>query len=320
MHPLKCCAAQQGHSARHILHLLQTRDPRFTRSTIRTGMQTTNPSTHTAAYHFDDSIVNADCVQGLKLVPDASADLIIADPPYNFGKDFGNNSDKMKEADYLDWCEQWILECHRILNTTGTCYIYGMSTTLALVFARIHSNKKITWKVDWLVWHYTNKTNPKAKAFQRSHESILFCRFPTSTFNRDLVREAYTEEYRRYSASRVRPANSKGRVNSKNMKTSYNIHEDGALPRDVLKVPALSGACGKSEGVAHPSQKPLQLTERLIKSAMHTEAGVVTNILIPFAGAGTEMVASRKFPSCRFLAFEINPEYVELAKARLAGV
>ncbi|KAI8825235.1 S-adenosyl-L-methionine-dependent methyltransferase [Fimicolochytrium jonesii] len=141
-------------------------------------------------YAYDSTIYHTDCVKALNSVPAESADLIICDPPYNFGKDFGNDSDKRKEDDYLAWCEEWILQCHRVLKKTGTCYIYGLSTTLALIFARIHSNKAITWKVDWLVWHYTNKTNPKAKTFQRSHESILFCRFPGSKFNRDLVREA----------------------------------------------------------------------------------------------------------------------------------
>ncbi|KAI8818701.1 S-adenosyl-L-methionine-dependent methyltransferase [Fimicolochytrium jonesii] len=220
-----------------------------------------------------------------------------------------DDSDKRREDEYLAWCKDWILQCHRVLKRTGTCYIYGLSTTLALIYARIHGNKAITWKVDWLVWHDTNKTNPKAKSFQRSHESILLCRFPGSRFNRDLVREAYTEEYKKYSPGRVRAADSTGRINSRNVATAYNIHED---------VSALSGACGKSEGVAHPSQKPLQLTERLVKSAMHTEEGIETNVLIPFAGAGTEMVACSRLPGCRFLAFEINAKYVELAKKRMA--
>jgi len=38
--------------------------------------------------------------------------------------------------------------------------------------------------------------------------------------------------------------------------TTYTAHERGALPRDVLKVPALAGGAGRKERVNHPTQKP----------------------------------------------------------------
>ena len=45
-----------------------------------------------------------------------SVDIVICDPPYNIGKDFGNDSDKQKMDTYLNWCDEWIAECIRILN------------------------------------------------------------------------------------------------------------------------------------------------------------------------------------------------------------
>lgn len=36
-----------------------------------------------------------------------SAQIIIADPPYNIGKDFGNDSDKQPMEEYLKWSEKW---------------------------------------------------------------------------------------------------------------------------------------------------------------------------------------------------------------------
>jgi len=41
-------------------------------------------------------IMSCDCIKGMKELKDESVDMIIADPPYNIGKDFGNNSDKQK--------------------------------------------------------------------------------------------------------------------------------------------------------------------------------------------------------------------------------
>jgi site-specific DNA-methyltransferase (adenine-specific) len=39
------------------------------------------------------------------------ADIIIADPPYNIGKDFGNNYDRRELKEYVEWCKKWIGEC-----------------------------------------------------------------------------------------------------------------------------------------------------------------------------------------------------------------
>ena len=71
-----------------------------------------------------NKIYNEDCVIGMKKIKSESVDIIICDPPYNIGKDFGNDSDKQKMDDYLLWCDNWIAECLRILKPQGTLYIY----------------------------------------------------------------------------------------------------------------------------------------------------------------------------------------------------
>ena len=66
----------------------------------------------------------------LKITPDLgteSAQIVIADPPYNIGKDFGNKSDKQPMGEYLKWCDDWIKECLRILRKDGTMFIQGRS-------------------------------------------------------------------------------------------------------------------------------------------------------------------------------------------------
>ena len=116
-----------------------------------------------------NTIQNKDCILGMKEMGDETVDVIVCDPPYNIGKDFGNNSDKQEMDDYLTWCDEWITECFRVLKPKGTLYIYGFSEILAFIRTRI------THKVRWIVWHYTNKTVPSLKNWQRTHESILCC-------------------------------------------------------------------------------------------------------------------------------------------------
>ena len=50
-----------------------------------------------------------------------SYDIIIADPPYNIGKDFGNDSDKQPMEDYLKWCDKWIKECLAFSSPKKAC-------------------------------------------------------------------------------------------------------------------------------------------------------------------------------------------------------
>lgn len=252
-------------------------------------------------------IYNEDCIQGMKKIKSESVDIIICDPPYNIGKDFGNDSDKQDLNTYLQWCDQWIEECLRILKPNGTLYIYGFSETLAFVRTRIKCN------VRWLVWHYTNKVVPSLNFWQRTHESILCCYKDKPVFNRDDVREPYTEGFLKGAAGKVRKS-TKGRFSNGESETVYNAHENGALPRDVIKVPALAGGAGKKERVDHPTQKPLSLCETLLRASKNKDGE--TLVVIPFAGSGSECVAAKK-ELINYIGFEINDKYIEICNTRL---
>ena len=244
----------------------------------------------------------------MKKLPDNYADLIICDPPYNIGKDFGNGTDKMIMADYLVWCDKWIEQCIRILKPKGTLYIYGFSEILAFISVRININ------VRWVIWHYTNKTTPRLNFWQRTHESILVCSKDSKPhFNRDDVREPYTEDFLNGAAGKKRKA-TKGRFQKGDKETTYVAHINGALPRDVIKVPALAGRAGTKERVNHPTQKPLALCEKLIKASI--VKGQENMLIVPFAGSGSECVAAKK-EQVNFIGYELNPEYVELCNQRL---
>jgi len=249
-----------------------------------------------------------DCIEGIKEVPDSCVDIIIADPPYNIGKDFGNNKCDMSIETYLNWCEKWIVECFRVLKPNGTFYIYGFSEKLAFI------RTKINYNVRWIIWHYTNKTVPSLHFWQRSHESILACWKEKPIFNRDDVREPYTKAFLKNAAGKKRKA-TKGRFSNGDKETTYKAHSKGALPRDVIKISALAGGAGKKERVNHPTQKPLALCEKLIMASKNKE--VKKNILlVPFAGSGSECVAAKKL-GISFIAFEINKEYIDLCNTRL---
>jgi site-specific DNA-methyltransferase (adenine-specific) len=259
---------------------------------------------------FTQEIRQGDCLEVMKTLSDHSCQIIICDPPYNIGKDFGNESDKQPMDEYLKWCDKWISECLRVLKPNGSMFIYGFSEILALITARIPMNINRRW----LVWHYTNKNMASLNFWQRSHESILLLWKSDKVFHRDEIREPYTEGFLNGAAGKERVA-TKGRFSKGDKKTTYQAHPGGALPRDVIKIPALAGGAGMKERVDHPTQKPLALCEKLLKSCKQDD-GLV---LVPFAGSGSECLAAQKL-EMSFLGIELNPEYVELIHKRLENV
>lgn len=252
-------------------------------------------------------IIHGDSLVVLPTLEEESAQIIIADPPYNIGKDFGNTSDKQPMDEYLKWCDTWIAECLRILKPNGTMFIYGFSEILALILARVpyEINRR------WIIWHYTNKNVASLKFWQRSHESILVLWKKDKLFHRDDIREEYTEQFLKGAAGKKRTS-TKGRFSNGEKTTTYTAHPNGALPRDVIKIPALAGGAGMKERVNHPTQKPIALCEKLLRSCKQSEGYV----LVPFAGSGSECIASKNL-GLPFIGIELNEEYVKLINERL---
>lgn len=70
---------------------------------------------------------------------------------------------------------------------------------------------------------------------------------------------------------------------------------------------------GKESLGIHPTQKPLRIMERIIKTSSK-EGNIVLDC---FMGSGTTAVACKQL-NRNFIGFEINPEYVKIANKRLA--
>jgi site-specific DNA-methyltransferase (adenine-specific) len=256
-------------------------------------------------------IILGDAIQILPTLDTETAQIIIADPPYNIGKDFGNDSDKQPMDEYLLWCEVWIKECLRILKPNGTMFIYGFSENLALILSKVPYNINRRW----IIWHYTNKNTPHLNFWQRSHESILVLWKNDKVFHRDDIREAYTEGFLNGAAGKERKA-TKGRYSKGDKTTTYTAHEKGALPRDVIKIPALAGGAGMKERVNHPTQKPLALCDKLIKSCRQTASDGY--VLVPFAGSGSECLAAKN-NNLPFIGIELNAKYIKIINERLSS-
>lgn len=235
---------------------------------------------------------------------DASIDLVIADPPYAIGKDTWDLFPSL--AEYVEWCDDWLAEVARVLSPAGAAYVCGFSEILAEV--KVRSAGRFSGGCRWLIWHYRNKANLGGD-WGRSHESILHLRKSSAhRIDIDAVRVPYNRHTTRYPERSQAVSSQYGRGQRRE---GWQPHPLGAKPRDVIEVPVLCN--GMAERTPHPTQKP----EALITQLVAASSAPGQRVLDPFAGSGTTAVVCEKL-SRRWIAGDLDPRYVGLARARIA--
>ncbi len=77
-----------------------------------------------------NQILHGDCLELFKKIPNNSIDCIFADPPFNLKKKYNSHKDKLKCSEYLQWCQEWINECLRVLKNDG-CLFFAQYSQMA---------------------------------------------------------------------------------------------------------------------------------------------------------------------------------------------
>ena len=243
-----------------------------------------------------NQIIQGDALEFLKEVPDRFAELIIADPPYNIGKDFGINKNFNEVGVWREWCRHWLAECYRILTDEGSLFVYGIHKYICYVQVDLMEMGMEYGRL--FIWHYENGFAGYTKKPAAHYEPLLWM-----TKSKNFIYHPIREPYK--SQERLKHKITKnGKI--------WKPHPDGRLAGDVWQFPTLAGRRFASEKVAHPTQKPLSLTLRLVNHFSNER----DTILIPFVGSGTECVAA-KMLGRDYLGFELNPGYIALAEGRL---
>lgn len=67
----------------------------------------------------ENIIYNTDLIEGFKKIDDNSIDLLMTSPPYNCGIEYDSYNDSRPWEEYLEWCEQWLIEAKRVLKPDG---------------------------------------------------------------------------------------------------------------------------------------------------------------------------------------------------------
>jgi len=224
-----------------------------------------------------NEVIEGDCVEKLKDLPDNSVDLVVTSPPYDNIEGSGYSKGK-KDVLFLklysDFFDGVLNEIYRVLKPTGQLYLNLKSGTMNKTLVTPHwiefleSFKQFKLK-SYIIWKYSGSFDSTKVRFHLDYEIIYHL--------------------------------------SKTDDITINYESDEKDPlTSVWYIPHFI------TNRLHPVQMPEALAEKIIKRGSK-EGDLVLDV---FAGSGTSLVVAKKL-NRDFIGIEINPEHINTIKKRL---
>ncbi|MFX1504011.1 MAG: DNA-methyltransferase [Promethearchaeota archaeon] len=225
-------------------------------------------------------------------------DLIYADPPYflsndgvtcKSGKMVSVNKGKWDKSKGLDedinFTDTWLKACRRILKKNGSLWVSG---TLHIIYKVGYLLEKNSYDIinDIVMYKPNAPPNLSCKYFTHSHEILLWARKSKNSH--------HTFNYEKMKAWN----NPKDKLKNKDKQM-----------RSVWSIPLISK--DEKEFGKHPTQKPLELLNRIISSSSNEGDWV----LDPFVGSGTTGIVC-SILNRKFIGIDSNKEYLDIAIKR----
>ena len=247
-----------------------------------------------------NQILAGDCTEVMRALPEASVDLIFADPPYNLQLkgDLHRPDNSLVDAvdDHWDqfasfavydrFTRDWLAAARRLLKPHGAIWVIGSYHNIFRVGAAMQDEG--FWMLNDVVWRKSNPMpNFRGKRFTNAHETMIWA-------SRD-EGARYTFNYEALKA----------------LNEGLQMRSDWVLPLCTGHERLKNDAGDK----AHPTQKPESLLHRVLVAS--TNPGDV--VLDPFFGTGTTGAVA-KMLGRQFIGIEREESYRKLAAARLARV
>ena len=256
-----------------------------------------------------NKLITGDNLKEMRDMPDASIDLIYADPPFNTGKDWGAFNDKWDGGlkGYLKFMEPRLVEMHRLLKDTGSIYLHcdtNASHYLKVMMDGIFGMKHFRNEI---VWCYLN-VNLSRRFFANKHDIILLYIISDN---------AKWNQYRRpvrdvSSYTKVNAIGERYRETTCNGKAYHYYETQGQICPDwwddILEI----GHQSYSERYGYPTQKPVALLDRIIMAS--SNQGDV--VLDPFCGSGTTLVSANELGR-KWIGIDENPDAISISRERL---
>ena len=189
-------------------------------------------------------------------------------------------------AAYMCWLGVRLMEMHRVLRDDGSLYLHIDHTAHAYVKALMDTIFGRENFRNEIVWCYTGPGSPKMRQFNRKHDSLLwYSKGAKWTFNADAVRVPYKDGTPHTGGFKHVSGPKAGKNMDAETAASYT---KGKVPEDWWEGIAIASRGKQNTG--YPTQKPLELYERIIKASSNPGEFV----LDPFCGCATTPVAAER--------------------------
>ena len=247
-----------------------------------------------------NTILAGDCIEAMNSLPEASVDLIFADPPYNLqlkGELHRPDNSRVDAVDdhwdqfssfaaYDQFTRAWLAAARRLLKPDGAIWVIGSYHNIFRVGAAMQDAG--FWMLNDVVWRKANPMpNFRGKRFTNAHETMIWA---------------------------SKSAGAKYTFNYEALKTL----NDGIQMRSDWVLPICNGGERLKDDngdKAHPTQKPEALLHRVLVAS--TKPGDV--VLDPFFGTGTTGAVA-KMLGRDWIGIEREESYRKVAAARIAQV
>ena len=230
-------------------------------------------------------IYHGDCIEGMKILPDNSVDMVLTDPPY------GTTQNKWDTI--IDMGLFW-KEIKRVTKEHSAIIIFSQMPFTAKV---VMSNPKM-FRYEWIAEKHNSTGFLNVKRMPlKCHENVLVFYEKLPTYNPQMI------QGKPHSRGGIGRQSKNYGSFADTKQTISNTY----FPRDVIKVNWKDSIRG-----LHPIQKPVSLCEYFIKT--YSNKGDI--ILDPFIGSGTTAVAAISTER-KYIGFEKDDKYFEVAKNRL---
>jgi site-specific DNA-methyltransferase (adenine-specific) len=253
-----------------------------------------------------------DCLMGMSELAPVSVDLVVTSPPYNLGTRYSNDDDNRSRNDYLDWSLLWMSEVRRVLSDKGSFFLnlgacpsnpllpHELMVKLKKLFVlqnTFHWIKSITVRTKEGNQTSAGHFKPLCSTcyVNDCHEYIFHL---TKDGETPLERLSLGVPYADRSNIK-RWAHTKGR----NLRCRGN---NWFIPYQTIT--------SRSQQRPHPATFPTELATNCIK--VH---GCRPDLVMldPFLGIGHSALAAKACGISRFIGFDIDPEYVAVARNSL---
>jgi DNA modification methylase len=259
-------------------------------------------------------LFRGDCKEKMfdERIPEHSVDLVLCDPP------FGVTANKWDEVIPFDVMWEGI---DRVASENAVIVLFGKGEFFYnLVLSRPADKFKFSYEI---IWDKNKGTNPHdaKEAFRASHESIaVFHRvghFRSATYNPE---KNPGETYKRVAQKTGIASRNWGTEHLRCAEAWAAEHKgeemEGRFPLDIICMPIPSKKAEKPylAKVAHGTQKPVELAQKLVRAFSNPGDTVMTFCM----GSGTIGIAAT-LESRRFIGIELWDEYFDMARDRIVA-